>query len=96
MALFKCTAKQWREANPQLTLEGKNLRDIASINELAILSNLESANADMIREGMSKKDRFSKLYKIAQYQKEILDKQDFLKSIKKTSDDVYLSNNDDL
>ncbi len=50
VALFGCTAKQWREANPQLTLEGKNLRDIASINELAILSNLESANADMIRE----------------------------------------------
>jgi hypothetical protein len=96
VALFKCTSKQWREANPQLTLEGKNLRDIASINELAILSNLESANADMIRDGISKQERFNKLYKIAQYQKEILDKQDFLKSIKKTSDDVYLSNNDDL
>lgn len=90
VALFECTAKQWREANPQLTLEGKNLRDIASINELAILSNLESANADMIREGIGKKERFEKLYKIAQYQKEILDKQDFLKSLKKTSDDIYL------
>jgi hypothetical protein len=90
VALFGCTAKQWREANPQLTLEGKNLRDIASINELAILSNLESANADMIREGIEKKDRFEKLYKIARYQKEILDKQDFLKSLKKTSDDIYL------
>lgn len=90
VALFGCTAKQWREANPQLTLEGKNLRDIASINELAILSNLESANADMIREGIGKKERFEKLYKIAQYQKEILDKQDFLKSLKKTSDDIYL------
>jgi hypothetical protein len=91
VALFGCTAKQWREANPQLTLEGKNLRDIASINELAILSNLESANADMIREGIDKKGRFEKLYKIGQYQKEILDKQDFLKSLKKTSDDIYLS-----
>lgn len=90
VALFECTAKQWREANPKLTLEGKNLRDIASINELAILSNLESANADMIREGIEKKERFEKLYKIAQYQKEILDKQDFLKSLKKTSDDIYL------
>ena len=90
VALFGCTAKQWREVNAQLTLEGKNLRDIASINELAILSNLESANADMIREGMSKKERFEKLYKIARYQKEILDKQDFLKSLKKTSDDIYL------
>ncbi len=93
VALFGCTAKQWREANPQLTLEGKNLRDIASINELAILSNLESANADMIREGIEKKERFEKLYKIAQYQKEILDKQDFLKSLKKTSDDIYLDSN---
>jgi len=91
VALFGCTAKQWREANPQLTLEGKNLRDIASINELAVLSNLESANADMIREGFSKKERFEKLYKIVRYQKEILDKQDFLKSLKKTSDDIYLN-----
>ena len=90
VALFKCTAKQWREANPTLVLEGKNLRDIASINELAVLSNLESANADMIRDGISKEERFAKLYKIAQYQKEILDKQDFLKSVKKTSDDIYL------
>lgn len=52
-----------------------------------------SANADMIREEMGKKERFNKLYKIAQYQKEILDKQDFLKSIKNTSDDVYLDSN---
>jgi len=55
VALFGCTAKQWREANPQLTLKGQNLRDVASINELAVLSNLESANADYIREGISKK-----------------------------------------
>ncbi len=93
VALFKCTAKQWRDVNPTLSLEGKNLRDIASINELAVLSNLESANADMIRDGISKEERFAKLYKIAQYQKEILDKQDFLKSIKKTSDDIYLDSN---
>ncbi|QMU66074.1 MAG: KilA-N domain-containing protein [Flavobacteriaceae bacterium] len=93
VALFKCTAKQWRDANPKLEKEGKNLRDIASINELAVLSNLESANADMIREGISKEERFAKLYKIAQYQKEILDKQDFLKSIKKTSEDIYLDSN---
>jgi len=90
VALFGCTAKQWREANPQLTLKGQNLRDVASINELAVLSNLESANADYIREGINKKERFKKLSNIARYQKEILDKQDFLKSLKKTSDDIYL------
>jgi len=93
VALFGCSAKQWGEVNTKLVLEGKNLRDIASINELAVLSNLESANADMIREGVLKPERFKKLYQMAQYQKEILDKQDFLKSIKKISDDVYLDKN---
>ena len=88
VALFGCTAKQWRNVNPKLVLEGKNLRDIASINELAVLSNLESANADMIRDAISKEERFNKLYQMAQYQKEILDKQNFLKSMKKISDDV--------
>lgn len=91
VALFRCTAKEWREANPKLALEGKNLRDIASINELVILSNLESANADYIREGINIKERFKKLCSIALYQKEILDKQDFLKSLKKSSDDIYLN-----
>lgn len=91
VALFGCTAKQWREANTRLTLEGKNLRDIASINELAVLSNLESANADMIREGIDKKERFEKLCKIAQYQTNILGRQDFLKSPKRTSDEIYLN-----
>ena len=91
IALFGCTAKQWREANPSLVLQGyNNLRDIASINELAIISNLESANAEMIRNGMSKIDRFHKLLEIAKYQREALDKHDFLKSVKKISDDVYL------
>lgn len=90
VALFQCTAKEWREANLKLSLEGKNLRDIASINELTILSNLESANADMIREAIDKEKRFKKLQQIAKYQKKILDKHDFLKSIKKTSDNVYM------
>ena len=90
VALLGYSAKQWRDANPTLTLEGKNLRDIASINELAILSNLESANADMIRNGIAKPIRFTKLVEMARYQLEILNKQDFLKTIKKMSDDVYL------
>lgn len=91
LVLFQCTAKQWREANPKLSLQGLNLRDIASINELAVLSNLESANAEMIRIGMNRKDRFNKLLEIAKYQLESLNKHDFLKSLKRTSDDIYLS-----
>jgi hypothetical protein len=90
LALFQCTAKQWREANPKLAMQGMNIRDIASINELAILSNLESANADMIRNSISRLERFQKLLEIARYQLEILNKQDFLKSLKKTKQDIYL------
>lgn len=50
IAIFGCSAKQWRESNPKLSLEGKNLRDIASIVELAVLSNLESVNAIMVQQ----------------------------------------------
>lgn len=91
LALFKCTARQWREANPKLALQGLNIRDIASINELAVLSNLESANADMIRKGVERAKRFKTLLEIAEYQLEKLNKQDFLKTLKKTSNDVFLS-----
>ncbi len=95
VALFGCTAKQWREANPGLALENNNIRDFASINELAILSNLESHNSEMINALISKSERFNKLRTIAQYQVAILNKQDFMKSLKKTKDDIYLKSGDD-
>ena len=95
VALFKCTAKDWREANPELAKKGMNIRDIASINELAILSNIESMNAEMIRKGISKNERFKQLNEIAEYQLNVLNKKDSLKALKKISDDIYLKNNDE-
>ena len=68
--LFGFTAKAWREANPELA-KNSNIRDYASINELTVLSNLES-NAQMIREGRSKEERFMILKEIAEYQIKIL------------------------
>ena len=65
------TAKAWREANPELAKKS-NVRDYATINELTVLSNLESHNAQMIREGMDKKDRFEALKEIAEYQLRVL------------------------
>ena len=44
VALFHTTAKIWRELNPTLA-KTSNIRDYASINELTVLSNLESHNA---------------------------------------------------
>ncbi len=71
VALFGFTAKAWRDANPELA-KNSNVRDYATINELTVLSNLESHNAQMIREGKSKADRFEILKEIAEYQIRIL------------------------
>lgn len=89
VALFNCTAKDWREANPELAKKSMNIRDIASINELAILSNLETLNAQMIKEKVSKNDRFIKLTEIAKYQLSVLNEKDFMKALKKLDDSVY-------
>lgn len=71
VALFGFTAKAWREANPELA-KTSNVRDYATINELTVLSNLESHNATMIREGKNKSERFEILKEIANYQMNIL------------------------
>lgn len=71
VALFGFTAKAWREANPELSKKN-NVRDFATINELTVLSNLESHNAQMIREGKGKKERFVILKEIAAYQLQVL------------------------
>ena len=71
VALFGCTAKAWRDANPDIP-KNYNIRDYASILELTVLSNLETHNAELLKEGMDKADRFDTLYKIAQYQLQVL------------------------
>ena len=71
VALFGFTAKAWRDANPELAKKS-NVRDFATINELTVLSNLETHNAQMIREGRSKKERFEILKDIADYQMRVL------------------------
>ena len=71
VALFGFTAKAWRESNPELA-KSSNVRDYATINELTVLSNLETHNAQMIREGKSKEERFQILKEIADYQMRVL------------------------
>lgn len=90
VALFNCTAKDWREANPELVKKSMNVRDIASINELAILSNLEALNAQMIKEKIAKYERFQKLCEIATYQLSVLNEKDFMKALKKMDDTIYI------
>ena len=71
VALFGFTAKMWRDSNPELA-KNNNVRDYATITELTVLSNLETHNAQMIREGKSKEERFVILKDIASYQMNIL------------------------
>ena len=70
MAMFGMTAKDWREANPELK---GNIRDYATINELICLSNMENLNAVFINEGMPQKERLLKLNQIAIHQMGILE-----------------------
>lgn len=69
VSLFGLTAKQWRDANPDLK---GNIRDYATIIELICLSNMENLNAVFINEMIPQKERLIKLNQIAIQQISIL------------------------
>jgi hypothetical protein len=62
IALFGMTAKEWRDANPDLK---GNIRDYATINELICLSNMENLNAVFINDQLPQRERLIRLNKIA-------------------------------
>ena len=70
VAMFGMTAKQWREANPELK---GNIRDYATINELICLSNMENINAVLINDGVPQGERLVKLNQIAIQQMQVLE-----------------------
>lgn len=70
VAMFGMTAKQWREANPELK---GNIRNYATINQLICLSNMENLNAVFINEGLAQSERLEKLNKIAIQQMKVLE-----------------------
>ena len=62
VALFGIIAAQWRQANPD---QSGNMRDAATLEQLVVLSNLESINAVLIHQGLSAQDRLVQLNAIA-------------------------------
>jgi hypothetical protein len=62
MALFGITAKQWRDVNPKT--EG-NMRDAATIEQLVVLSNMESINAVLRHQGLEPQQRLQQLNSVA-------------------------------
>ena len=79
IALFGKTAKQWRDENPK---ENGNIRDVATIQQLVVLSNLESINAMLIHQNLSQKERLIKLNEMAISQMKSLIANKNLKRIK--------------
>ena len=80
VAMFGVTAKQWREANPELK---GNIRDYATINELLCLSNMENLNAVFIEQGISQGERLVKLNQIAIHQMSVLESGDNVRKLLK-------------
>ena len=71
VALFGMTAKEWREQNQELALDG-NMRDYTDLLHLIILNNLENSNAEMIKLGIPQQERLIKLNESARRQIELL------------------------
>ena len=69
VALFGMTAKQWRDNNND---KAGNVRDHAAVEQLVVLSNLESLNAELIRQGLDQPARLTALNQIAIYQMQSL------------------------
>lgn len=73
VAMFGITAKEWKEANPELK---GNIRDYATVNELICLSNMENLNAVFIEQGIPQGERLVKLNQIAIHQMNVLQSED--------------------
>jgi hypothetical protein len=79
VALFGRTAKEWRDAHPGA--EG-NVRDHAPLEQLVVLTNLESLNSVLIRQGLPQPERLRKLNEIAISQMRTLLAADNVKRLK--------------
>jgi len=79
MALFYKTARQWRDANPDK--EG-NIRDYATLEQLLVLANIESMNAEFIRISLPQSERLIKLNQIAIAQLKSLTAYPIIKKLK--------------
>jgi len=79
VALFGITAKEWRDNNPD---QKGNIRDYATLEQLVVLSNMESINALLIQQGLSQSERLIQLNKVAITQMKSLIESNTIKKLK--------------
>lgn len=89
VALFGSAAKEWKVNNPD---KDENMRDYATIEELIVIANLESANAQFIAENISQAERLKKLNQMARFQLKSLLNNSAVKKLeqKKSLDNKYV------
>jgi hypothetical protein len=79
VALFGKTAKNWRDENHN---KKGNIRDYATMEQLVVLSNMESMNAELIKAGIEPIERMEQLNKMAISQMKVLIENKSLKKLK--------------
>jgi hypothetical protein len=79
IALFGKTAKEWREKYPDLR---GNIRDYATLEQLVVLSNMESYNSELIKMQIPSDKRLKRLNKIAIDQMKVLIENRSIKKLK--------------
>ncbi len=79
VALFGITAKEWRDNNVG---KSGNIRDFATLEQLVVLSNMESINALLIRQGLTQCERLTQLNKAAIAQMRSLLESNAIKKLK--------------
>jgi hypothetical protein len=79
LALFGKTAKKWRDDNPD---KSGNIRDYSTMEQLVVLSNLESMNAELIKSGIEPHERMKRLNKMAISQMKVLIENTAMKKLK--------------
>jgi hypothetical protein len=66
--IFGQTAREWKGEHQEAASHGLNQRDFATNEQLIVLSNLESLNAELLRDRLPKEERYYKLRDAANYQ----------------------------
>mgnify|MGYP001336784601 FL=1 len=79
VALFGITAKEWRDNNAD---KNGNIRDYATLEQLVVLSNMESINALLIGQDLTQSDRLIQLNKVAITQMKSLTESNAMKKLK--------------
>jgi len=91
VALFGMTAKEWKDKNPELAELG-NMRDYTDLMHLIILNNLENINAQLIKSGITQKERLITLNETAKSQIEILNNNKNIKELENMENKVNKNN----